>query len=276
MLDESLNINELIKIEQMPKVFEQLETIGKWVDNGIEKLNLKDLVYDEEHKSEIKKLRTEVNNISKMLETKRKEIKNNILEPYNIFEEKYNKEIKTKLLNAYEQLGNGIEAIENKQKLEKENKLREFFNRYQETYHFEKIINFEDVGLNITLSASETSLKEQIIKFFEKVSNDFMAIQSEENNREELFIEYKNNGFDYAKAIITINERNKRIKELEESIKTKENIENEEQKVIENIKTLVSSPEKIETIECQFVVKTTKEKIMKLKDFMKKEGIEYK
>jgi len=56
-MEEKLNINEIIKVEQLPKVFEQLEIIGSYVDEqlkGIDTLNC-----TEENKQEVKNRRTE-------------------------------------------------------------------------------------------------------------------------------------------------------------------------------------------------------------------------
>ena len=276
-MTNELNINELIKIESLPKVFEQLETIGKWVDDGLAKLDLDNLVIDEEHKQEIKKSRSEINKISEALETKRKEIKNKILLPYQEFEQKYDFEVRNKLKNAEQTLGNAIADIEIKQKQEKENNLRQFFNNYNEDYHFEHIFTFEDVGLNITLSASETSLKKQIVDFFDKVNNDFMAIQSGEN-KEDVLYEYQHNGFDYAKALNSVNAKLKEIKELEEKLAKKDEIEQVEQNVIQNVETLVSAPVEVveeETIECEFKVYATKSQLKELKKFLNERKIKY-
>lgn len=277
---EELKLNELIKLESLPKIYSQLEEIGKWVDEGLAKLDLDNLVIDEEHKQEIKKSRSEINNISKVLEDKRKEIKKTILEPYELFETKYNEEVKSKLTDASETLGNAIDEIETKQKQEKESNLRQFFDNYREDAHLEEIIKFEDVGLNITLSASEKSLKEQIVDFVKKVSDDFQAISSCED-REEILIEYQRNGFNYSQAVNTINTKKEAIKSLQEKLEQTKEIQNEEQEVVKTVDTLVSKPIEVidsvppQTITCTFTIVTTLDKIKKLKDFLKEEGIDY-
>lgn len=281
-MQEKLNINELIKVDQLPHVFEQLEEIGKWVDNGLAQLDLDNLEITEENKQNLKKTRTEINSIHKLLEDKRKEIKDKILEPYKLFEEKYDNEVKNKLLTASEKLSTGINEIETKQKAEKEDTLRQFFENYKTDAHLEDIVSFEDVGLNITLSASEKSLKEQIVEFIKKVSDDFQAISSNEN-REEILMEYKNNGFNYSQAVNSVNAKLEEIKKLEIKLAQKEEIEAAENAVVQNVETLVSAPVEIkieeakpeEAITCQFTVTTTKEKIKLLKEFLQKENIKY-
>ena len=276
-MQSDLNINELVKLENLPTIYEKLEVIGKWVDDGLAKLDLDNLIVDEEHKQELKNSRSEINNISKLLEDKRKAIKKQILDPYEKFEEKYNEEIKNKLNNASDKLGNAINEIEDNQKQEKEQELRQFFENYNEDYHLESIISFEDVGLNITLSASMKSLKDQIVAFFEKVANDFMAIQNGEHKEDVLF-EYKNNGFDYARAVNKVNEMQKEIEILQHKLEEKRKLNEIEEKVVQNVETLVSAPVEIveeETIECNFKVYATKSQLKELKLFLQEKGIKY-
>ena len=276
-MQSDLNINELVKLENLPTIYEKLEVIGKWVDDGLAKLDLDNLIVDEEHKLELKNSRSEINNISKLLEDKRMAIKKQILEPYGKFEEKYNEEIKNKLNNASNKLGNAINEIEDNQKHEKEQELRQFFENYNEDYHLESIISFEDVGLNITLSASMKSLKDQIVAFFEKVANDFMAIQNGEHKEDVLF-EYKNNGFDYARAVNKVNEMQKEIEILQHKLEEKRKLNEIEEKVVQNVETLVSAPVEIveeETIECNFKVYATKSQLKELKLFLQEKGIKY-
>lgn len=274
-MENELNINELIKIESLPKIFSQLEDIGSWIDAGLAELDLDNLPVDEEHKQDLKKSRSEINKISDALETKRKEIKSKILEPYEKFEEKYNLEVKNKLKDAEAKLGGAITVIEIKQKQEKENNLRQFFDNYNQDYHFENIFTFEDIGLNITLSASEKSLKDQIVAFFDKVYNDFIAIQNGENAQDVLY-EYQHNGFDYVKALNSVNAKLKEIKELEEKLAKKDEIEQVEQTVVQNVETLVSAPQEIEQpLECVFKVYATRTQLKELKQFLQEKGIKY-
>lgn len=276
-MQNNIDLNELVKIEQMPKIFSELEKIGKWVDKGLKDLDLDNIVADESHKQELKKTRTEINTISKTLEAKRKEIKTKILEPYEMFNKKYEEEVSNKLNEAATKLTDTINIIETKQKEVKEQNLKEFFDNYAEYYHVEDIVKFEDANLNITLSASEKSLKDKVLEFLKRVTDDMEAISSFEN-REEVLLEYKKNGFNYSQAINTINIKQKELKQLEENMKIKDEIIKHEQNIIQNVKTLVSEPKEVveeEMITVQFTVTSTLEKLKKLKEFMQKEGIKY-
>lgn len=272
-----LKLDNLISIEQMPKIFSQLEEVGKWVDEGIAKLNLQNLVCTEENKKEIKETRTNIRKISNTLEIRRKEIKKQILEPYELFNQKYDELVKNKLDKIDNELGQAIEEIEINQRTEKIVQLKFFFENYVEEYHLKDIIKFEDVGLNITLSASMSSLKEQIKEFVEKVNNDINAINSCED-KEELLYEYKNNGFDYSRATIIVNERKKALEQAKQQLDTKQECNVKEQENVKKVETLVEEPVKIEEEKytVAFEIVATREQILELKEWLKEKGIEYK
>lgn len=278
-VDKSLKINELIKIEQLPVIFYKLESIGKYIDEELKGIN--ELNCTEKNKQEVKNKRTLINNALKEFEDKRKAVKNSILEKYNVFEEKYKEEVSEKLESASKTLTNKINEIEDNQKEEKKKILNNFFEQYRELYHLEDIIEFKDVGLNITLSASEKSLKDKIVEFCKRIAEDIKAINSL-NNNDEVLLEYKNNGFNFASAVQLVNWRNEQLNKIKIQQEELSSQRLEEEKVVENVNTLCSAPIEIQEendeeniIEVSFTIKSTKEKILKLKNYLKEEGIDY-
>lgn len=272
-MKEEININEIIKIEQMPIVFEQLEKIGKLIEKSTKDLNK--LECTEENKQEVKSRRTQINNTLTLLEDRRKEIKNKLLEPYSIFEEKYNSECKEKLQTASNLLKAKIDTIENEQKENKRNELVDFFNQYQETYHL-YFLDFNDIGLNITLSASITSLKSQIKEFCERIDKDIQLIQNDEN-KDKLMLEYRRNGYDYQKAKLTLIEEQKQLEQLKQQIEQKQEVEKKEEQVVEQVQEVIAPVEVIqdeELLEVTFTVKCSKEKIRLLKRYLSDNEIE--
>lgn len=272
-MKEELNINEIVRIEQMPKVFSQLEKIGKLIEKNTKDLNK--LECTEENKQEVKNRRTEINNTLTLLEDRRKEIKNKLLEPYEIFNKKYEEECKAKLQNASNLLKSKIDTIEDEQKQQKYNELLDFFNQYQETYHLD-FLKFEDIGLNITLSASMTSLKAQIKDFCEKVDKDIQLIENDEN-KDKMMLEYLRNGYDYQKAKLTLIEEQKQLEELKQQMEKKQEIEKQEQQVVEQVQKVIAPVEIIsdeELLEVTFTVKCSKEKIRLLKRYLSDNEIE--
>ena len=281
--EEKIDVNEIVKIEQMPKVFSQLEKIGEIIKKKTSDLDK--LECTEANKQEVKSRRTEINNTLALLEAKKKEIKNKLLEPYNVFEEKYNKECKEKLQNASSILTEKINSIEIQQKLEKEQELREFADEYFNHYMIKDVVKFEDIGLNITLSASIKSLKEQTKAFCERISNDLKLIDLEEY-KDEIVIEYLKN-LDFAKSKMLVIERHRQLEEIkkrEEELKAQQEQEQEIVEKVEEVVEEIKPPVEIIDVEAQeveevftatFTVKTTKAKLKALKNFMESEEIEY-
>ena len=281
--EEKIDVNEIVKIEQMPKVFSQLEKIGEIIKKKTSDLDK--LECTEANKQEVKSRRTEINNTLALLEAKKKEIKNKLLEPYNVFEAKYNEECKEKLQNASSILTEKINSIEIQQKLEKEQELREFADEYFSHYMIKDVVKFEDIGLNITLSASIKSLKEQTKAFCERISNDLKLIDLEEY-KDEIVIEYLKN-LDFAKSKMLVVERHRQLEEIkkrEEELKAQQEQEQEIVEKVEEVVEEIKPPVEIIDVEAQeveevftatFTVKTTKAKLKALKNFMESEEIEY-
>lgn len=275
---EEFNINEIVRIETMPKVFSQLEMIGKYIDEQIKDIDSLDCT--EENKQEVKRRRTEINNTLKVLEDKRKEIKTTLLEPYETFNEKYENECKDKLQQASDLLKNKIDFIEEKQISDKKEELELFAKEYFDLNNIESIVCFDDIGLNITLSSSMKSLKEQIINFCEKIVNDLKLIELEEY-KDEILVEYKKN-LDFSKSKLEVITRHKMLEDLRKEADKIIQEELEEQKMVEKVEEAVeelSTPKEIiedeDVITCTFTITDTKENIIKVREFMKKEGIKY-
>lgn len=271
-MNNELNVNEIVKIEQMPIVFSQLEKIGAFITEKTKDLDK--LECTEENKVEVKNRRTEINNTLKILEDKRKEIKNKLLEPYEVFNEKYEQECKGQLENASNLLKDKIDAIENEQKQQKEEELREFVKQHCEANHIH--IEFETIGLNITLSASMKSLKDQALAFIERVANDLKLIDMEEY-KDEIFLEY-NKTYDFVTAKTNVIERHRQLEEIAKQQEEKQQIEEQEKKVEEVIETITAPKELIEEdeiLEATFTIRATKEQLIRLKEWLKEEGVEY-
>lgn len=287
---EEINVNEIVEIKQLPEIYQQLDKVNKIVvdktkdiEEILQELSKLSEEEQEEKKQDIKKYRTYLNSMKTDLENKRKEIKKAIQKPYDEFESIYKDKALNVLDKGIDKLTNTINNIETTQLQKKREELISFFDNYTEFYHIRDIVSFDDLPIKINLSTSLESLKKQIIAFCEKVSNDMVAISSEEF-RDEILLEYQNNGFDYTKAKITIinkHEMLEKIKQQQEQVQVEIR---QETTVVENVNTLCSAPVEIkeekpeendEIIEVSFTIKTTKDKILKLKDYLKEMEIDY-
>ena len=285
MAEKIIDVQELIKVESMPKIFYQLEVIGTQIENALQ--GIEDMDCNEDNKKEVKKRKQEITAFKNMMEDRRKQVKNQILEKYNEFEAKYNLEVKEKLVNAETILNEKVSVIETQQKIQKENNLRNFYEEYQEKYNIKSMmIPFERIGLNITLTASEKSLKEQVVSFCEKISNDLKLIDLEEY-KDEIRIEY-NACLDFVKSKTIVVQRHRMMEMLEATRKQEEEKKKQEEAIVEKVEEIVEeeiiAPQEIEvtTLEDEeeilmvtFTIKATKEKIKKLKEFLISEEIRY-
>ena len=269
-----ININEIVKIEQMPKVFSQLEKIGELIDKKTNDLD--ELKCTDENKQVVKNRRTEINKTLEVLEERRIEIKNKLLEPYKTFEEKYNNECKIKLQKASDLLKNKIDDIETKQKQEKENELRDFFKQHCIDKKLDSWLSYEMIAPNVTLSASMKSLKEQILNSLNQIEKDIQLIELEEY-RDEILLKYQDI-LDFAYCKMCVIDEHKRLEEIQKQQEMKQEQEKQEEKVVEKVDEVIAPVEVIEDdelITVSFKVTGTKEQIKKIKELIIEMGIDY-
>lgn len=275
----NIDIESIVSIKQMPQIFYTLEEVGKELEIELKKID--GMPCNEETKKEVKKIRSNVNKTLENFETKRIQIKEKLLEPYNLFNEKYQEEIKDKLENASIQLKNKIDDIEQEQIANKTLELIDFINGHIESRHLETILNSSHVidlaPLKINLSNSLKSLKEKALEFIERVANEVALIKLEEKYSEEILHDYMQNDFDYASSKLFALNRHKEIEQIKNNNQSVENVierENKNVEVIDEVMTPIEVIEDDEILQCTFTIKTTKEKIILLKKFMKEIGIE--
>lgn len=272
-MEEKFDIDSLIKIETLPKVFYQIDTIRDTILPKIEELKqLK--CEDEDDKKELKKYRAEVNKLLNTLEDKRKAIKTAILEPYESFETYYTQNVKNVLKDGLNALDEKIKIVEQDMLYEKQLELKDFFKEWLEYYHLENIIKFEDLPIKINLSASLTSLKKQVKEFLEKVSFDMECISSEEF-RSEVLYEYINNGYDYTKAKLKVKERLENLQSVstwQDNMAEKVKVE---QEVVEKVEEIIAPVEVEEYHEITIKFKIMKEELKLLNEFIHDYNIEY-
>ena len=266
MEKNELNLNEIIIVEQLPKIKQQLQIISDEVDKEIE--YALSLECNDDSVKEVKNARARLNKIKTTMEDKRKQVKNAVLNPYNDL-------VKNKLASADTTLKEKIDSVENQLKQQKEDELREFVKQHCEANNVH--IEFERIGLNITLSASMKSLKEQAKDFIERVASDLKLIELEEYSSEILY-EYNKNGLDFANAKIKVIERHKQLEEIQKQQEMKQEQERQEEQVVEKVDEIVTPKEIIEDdelITVSFKVTGTKEQIKKIKELIIELGVNY-
>ena len=277
MENKEINVNELIKIEQLPKIYQQLDQINEIVLEKVKGLN--EIQCTEENKQEAKNYKAYLNKIKTELENRRKEIKKQISEPYDKFNTYYEEKVKSVLDNGINQLTEKIDEIEKQQIDEKRQEVESFFEEYRTFYHLESIIeSIDSVPIKINLSNSLKSLKEETQAFLIKISEEIKVINKEPTNREEILLEYKNNGFDYARAKLAVQQKQEELEKIKNASELAEQEFKQEQNVIQEVETLLAEPvevEEEEILEIIFKVKTTRTKLKELKNYLIANEIDY-
>ena len=266
---------ELIVVKQLPIIEEQLKSLSDEIDEKVSQAL--SLVVSDETIKEVKKVRAELNADFKDLEQKRKSVKEQVMNPYLQFEEIYKKYVTEKFKYADEELKKKINMIEAEQIKVKSNEIKDYFEEYKASKNID-FITFENANINITLSASNKSLKEQAKAFIDKVCDDLALINSQEH-REEILIEYKSS-LNVSLAITTVVTRHKELEELKKKQEVADQQKQVEETMVAKVEEVLSAPSKVEVtqdeiLEIAFKVRGSREKLKELVQFLKERGYDY-
>ena len=271
--------NEIIVIKQLPKIEEHLQAIKSEVTAKVEKAL--SLICTEDTVKEIKAVRADLNKDFKEFEDKRKEVKKAVLSPYEQFEGVY-KDCVTDIFNKADiELKNKIDSVEDELKAEKKSEVEEYFSEYATAKGID-FVTFENANINVTLSASMKSLKEQAKTFIDRICEDLNLIDTQEH-KDEILYEYKQT-LNVSGAITTVVNRYKAIEQAkvaEEERKAMEQAAAEATAKVDNtltpptVEPIAPPIEEEPILTLKFTVRATRSKLKELKEFLEKEGFDF-
>lgn len=212
----------LIVIKQLPIIEEQLRQVSAEIDAKVN--GAVALVCTEDNVKTIKEVRADLNKELKEFEDKRKQVKAEIMKPYEEFETIYKECISDKYKTADVKLKNKIDSVENELKANKKTEVENYFNEYLNSKNID-FVTFEQANINITLSASMKSLKEQVKNFIDKIADDLNLIDTQEH-KAEILVEYKQS-LNVSNAITTVSNRFKAIEEEKAKQEQEEKLQKE-------------------------------------------------
>ena len=291
-------MQDLIVVKQLPQIEEHLKELSLEVEQKVE--NAKSLVCTEENVTTIKQIRASLNKEFKEVENQRKIVKEQILAPYMQFEEIYKMYISDKYKRADNDLKVKIDSTENELKNIKEQEIKDYFEEYKKANNID-FVTYSQARINVTLSASRKSLKEQAKQFIDKIVDDLKLINTQEH-KTEILVEYKQS-LNVSQAITSVTNRFKAIEEekkrqeelkrkqleeaqrrADESIRaqteaTRQALENFIPKTEEVEETILQAPvieeKQEEILTLRFTVKGTRTKLRELKQFLENGGYDY-
>ena len=267
-------MQDLIIIKQLPQIEEHLKELSMEVGQKVE--SAKSLICTEENVKTIKEVRANLNKEFKEVEKQRKTVKEQVLAPYMQFEEVYKQYISDKYRSADNDLKQKINLVEKELKEQKEQEIRDYFEEYKKANDID-FITYDQAKINVTLSASKKSLKEQAKQFIDKIKDDLNLIETQEH-KTEILVEYKQT-LNVSNAITIVTNRFKAIEE--EKNKQEEFIKEASKSVIisaEEKKGILQAPieeKQEEILTLRFAVKGTRTKLKELKQFLESGGYDY-
>lgn len=267
-------MQDLIIIKQLPQIEEHLKELSLEIDKKVEQA--KSLICTEENVKAIKQVRADLNKEFKEVEQQRKAVKEQVLAPYMQFEEVYKQYISDKYKSADVDLKNKVDSVESELKAKKEQDVKDYFEEYKNENKVD-FITYEQAKINVTLTASMKSLKEQAKGFIDKVVDDLKLINTQENQAE-ILVEYKKH-LNVSRAITEVADRKKALLEIEQQ-RAESNLEKEKQEIENNLQQLASTekgPEVTQekTYKITFTVTGTAPRLKQLKDYLLREGYQY-
>ena len=271
--------DELIVVKQLPIIEEQLCKIKNRLEEEAE--YALSLECTEDTLADVKRTRAEMTKIFKELEDKRKQVKANILSPYEAFENVYKECVTNVYAPCDKKLAEKIHDVENVLKSEKETYVREFFEEYKKSLNID-IVSFEQSGIKVSMTVSKKKLQEQAKDFIDKVKEDLTLIEMQERADEVLF-EYKN-CLNVTSAITTVTKRHAAIEEEQKkraAVKEIQAKQEEAVKKVEDAAEILPPPESVpetppeKIYEVQFTVRASLEKLKALKQFLENGGYDY-
>lgn len=272
----------IIVVKQLPIIVEQLQEVKAEVTAKVEQAL--SLVCTEDTVKDVKKVRSDLNKELKDYEERRKAVKKAIMTPYEQFEAVYKDCISDTYKKADTELKGKIDSVENELKEQKKAEVKGYFDEYLTATGID-FVTFENANINVTLSASMKSLKEQAKAFVDKIVDDLTLIDTQEH-KDEILYEYKQS-LNVSNAITKVANRYKAIEEAkarEEERKAREQAEAEAAAKVESVVEAVTPPtvepiappvEEEKTYTLNFTVRGTMPQLKALKEFLTNGGYDY-
>ena len=270
-------VRDVIIVEQLPVIAEQLRSIKAEIEEITS--NALSLECTEDTVKEVKKERAKLNKLYAEFEARRREVKEQILAPYNEFERVYKECVREPFSYADTKLQEKIRNVEHELKRAKRDELREYYEEYRTSIGLtERDAPFEEANINVTLTATLKSLKEKAKEHLDRVQRDLAMIATLENHAEVL-AEYRYTG-NVTDAIANVNARKKAIEEELHRAEFIDDITNAEAIAKVNEALEAFAPPVVidgneDLYEVTFTVRGTIAQLKALREFLVNEGLEY-
>lgn len=169
---------QLITLKQAPIIiYEKIKAVGQQIEAKIAELNLDNQLVTEDTLKSAKNTRATLRKELDDFETQRKYIKEQVSAPYEAFEKAYKEHIKVHYDKADCTLKSKIDEVQNRLITDKSARIKDYFTEFCASQGIDFLI-FERLPLNITISKTDKSLKDEVANFVSEVSKSIQLIES--------------------------------------------------------------------------------------------------
>lgn len=271
--------HDIIVVKQLPLIEERLQQIKEKTEERVQAALA--LACTADTVKTVKEARASLNKDYEELERRRIDVKKQIMEPYNRFEDVYRQCVTDVFQPADETLKSRIDKVEESIKGEKAKEVRTYFDEYAAANGID-FLDFSRAGIKVAKTASLKSLKEQAAAYVDGVAQDLSLIDTyPENIRVEILVEYKRT-LSVTQAVTDVAKRRKAVEEERaggEQVKVYARQQAEAvQKVEEALPPPTAQPvepEEPEQYETSFRVTGTMGQLKALKQFLTEGGYIY-
>ena len=267
----------LITLKQAPIiVYEKIKAVGQQIEAKIAELNLDNQLVTEATWKSAKDTRTMLRKELAVFEEQRKFIKEQVNAPYEAFEKAYKEHIKVHYDKADSTLKSKIDEVQNRLISEKITRIKEYFTELCQQQGIDFLI-FERLPLNITITKSDKSLKEEIAGFVSEVSKSLQLIEGLsdlDKFKAEILTEYKQT-LDVTRAIQNAQYRRQQ-REAELQRIEAQRVATEQARLVDEARTRETAPLQApaqaqpapELVQTTFTVQGTREQLQALKQYI--------
>lgn len=261
-----------IKISELSVTKQNLQRIADEIKVKLEVAEK--MACTDETKQAVKKYRADLKKEFEELETERKEKTKEYEKPLEEFKAVYNELIAKPFKTADQALKIKIDEVETAQKNAKQEAVESYARELLQVYALDWL-DVKRIIPNVTLSASEKSLKKSVKDIADKIKSEVDCINAISENSE-LMAEYMK-CLNLAQAKMTVVERQHAIEAAEKATAEYTKQEQIKQEVVERIEQLAPpvEVEEVKTYTMTFTVNGTKEQLKALKAFMISNNISF-
>lgn len=273
---------DIIRVKQLPIIEEQLRSVKLQVEAITQEAAA--MVCTEDTIQTVKTKRAELNKMFSELEDRRKEVKTAVMGPYEQFDAVYKECISGPFKRADAALKEKVDDVEGEMKRQCEEKLRIYFDGLC-LLHNINFITYEQAGIKIDMASARAKnpqkLKDKLSEFVANVAVGVDQIR-QMDDRDEIMTEYKR-CLNVGSAVAIVQDRHRKIEEERKAAAAREEKRKRQEEAVAKVEAVAppvtaEPPKPAEKIFPRFtftVINATKSQLIKVREFMKQEGIQY-